>query len=1307
MGKKKAADKAQRRPETSGAGIRRVCPLCNQTYKPEILVCPNDGTGLLEIPDAPLLTGTHLEGRYDIGGVVGTGGMGVVYRAHQRSMERDVAIKVLHPQYAHDPKAVKRFFREAQASSRLIHPHVVTVYDFGRSPDDHVYMVMELLEGWTLGDLIHHRAPLSPSTAVVVAVQICAALEAAHGRRIVHRDLKPDNVQLVARDGSVLAKVLDFGIARVMRDPDAQLGMQLSTVDIAGTPAYMSPEQIMGKDPDPRTDLYSLGVILYEMLTGKRPFMDENSVTLCMKQLNEDPPPFRTHVDASSIPDDVGRIVFELLAKDAASRPSDATAVQQRLLACGVCDGDLATQWTSTVPGLGSLGSLPTRPDLGCLMPLPTHQGTGAASLGDIIEAVRSAAPSRDKPSENGVCEACAAEIEEDVLTCPRCAAPIRTLRGQLASALDTGLPDRPDPPCPAAAAAALLGADAESLEESAILMWLRGRRAEGWDVYRRHAVAVVRVPDTLGISPRGCARLLLARLDALRGTLGPDGATLRMGLAESMGDEALDLEDLVRRLAASGSQGDLVMPAALATGMGLRNSTVTSIFLPSGKAVSCAAVTGGHGDANEPGPPPLIGRGRESRRLEKLWEKARRGGPLLAIVTSGRGGGRTALLQSFVRGRAHLVLRVAPGAHAWPGHTAARLVLACLGLSDDAPLAALRARLDPLPGHLRTRLRLLLLDEASEDVTAGAGLVQALMEVLTWRAGDGPFVLVIDDAHLMDAASLQLLQELRIAASGRPWLLLVGIASGDSQQALTGWNEDHRMELRPLGLRAATELLKREGIESNQRPRLIGTSAGNPLALRLLALDPGRRPLPRAESVVTTILPEVLRADRPANAETAWMEAVFGAPERPDDLSVRAARLYLEVGLPAKLSRWLETRVREGSGLRSRLAPGLRPEPRHAKLRAARSERLGLWRLAAAEAATAAAHGTDVNGTLRLQSALWLATAGEVEEALERFEEAVSAASDAVDPNALVRFASVLLDAGENRRAEDILARVRSMMGKLGSARALGEVWALLARCAVRRNDLAGAMSFVGRGREAQALIADMDARASRLLEALLQEVRAEVALAERDLAAARTNLRQARDTFRDLGQPTDAIRCLVDLGRAELDDGDAGLAADTFRAAIGLAATAGLMGEMRRARIGLGESHVCVGNVDEGATILRRVLRESRRGRGDMRSLTAAATGMARAMVARELPQDALRYGKLALESATSDAARARAHLLVAEAHIAAGEHRKAIRALQEATRAAASTGQGHLHAQAEDRLIELELVHGMSAPTEAARI
>ena len=1280
-----------REEEAKTPGRRRVCPSCNETYSCEALVCPEDGAGLLEVPDAPLLTGTCLESRYDIGGVVGTGGMGVVYRAHQRAMEREVAVKVLHPEYCHNPRAVKRFFREAQAASRLVHPHVVSVYDFGRSSDGHLYMVMELLEGWTLGDLIHHRAPLSPGTAVVIATQICEALQAAHDHRIVHRDLKPDNVQLVAREGSVLAKVLDFGIARVMKDPEADLGLNLSTVDIAGTPAYMSPEQIMGKDPDPRTDLYSLGVILYEMLTGKRPFVDDNSVTLCMKQLNDEPPDLEEHIGPGVIPEDVKQIVASLLAKEAGDRPASAGDVARALLRTRVCDRELATQWTEQ--GLGGDGEvLPTRPDIGAIMMLPTQHGfdacvaglgarRGLAAESNPIERAHPGAPS---------CDSCGEPLGSELQKCERCG----ERRGLGADDL-LALPERETDDAPrgvAVAVGVLLAGSEADMEDPRVAGWLRERRAEGWEVQRRHSAVVVRIPSTLRIQRRNATRLMLCRLEAMRTIVQETQLPIRMGLAEPGGQSEPDLRDMVKRLAASGSHGDVVVPSELATDLGLRRRTITSIFLPSGRAVPCAAVS--ERSPTDTSKPHARGREREVRQMERLWEKASRSGPVLARVSGPRGVGLTTLLQTFANGRAHHYLRVAPRAHAWPGHTVARIALACLGLPETSDHSVIEARLEPLPGSLRERLRLLLLDSSSGDESNEAGLIQALVDIVSWRAGDQPFVLVVDDAHLLDAASAHLLAELRGAVTGRPWLLILGEHSsgGASTRGLHG--EDHFIELRPLGLRASTQVLERLEVPAAKRPGLLALAQGNPLALELLSCFEISGMKLRPGQIIPALLPELLRQLDAADAEAAWLDAFYGEVEQPSRLGTRAARLYLEVGLPAELERWLAHRVRAAEGLRSNLDRSFRENAEASKWRAHRLERLGLWRLAVVEAERAIEACVQGRGMLELDMSLWEARAAEYDAAVDRLTKVLASRPEGIKADSLVSFANVLLEAGETLRAEDVLEQARRMLADASGTVAFGEVWALLARCAVRRNDLRTAMSQIGRGREAQALIETVDGRAARYLNALLQEVRAEVALAERDLGGARANLRQARDAFRDLGRPRDALRCLIDLGRTELDDQETRLACDTLRAAVKIAGSSGYVVEHRRAQVCLGEALVASGEVDDGAAILRRVLRESRRGRRDARALHAAACAMSIAMVARDLPQDAVRYAELGLSSATHAAARARACLVLADAHVADGQSRLALKALKDAIDDAAATGQGAILQLAEDRVAQLDL-------------
>jgi hypothetical protein len=684
---------------------RAVCPLCNATFSGETLVCPHDGTGLLEIPDAPLLTGSVLDDRYDIGGVVGAGGMGIVYRAHQRAMERDVAVKVLHPHYAHDPRAVKRFFREAQASSRLIHPHVVTVYDFGRSREGHLYMVMELLEGWTLGDLIYHRAPLTAPTAVRLAVQICEALDAAHQRRVVHRDLKPDNVQLISRDGQVFAKVLDFGIARVMRDPDADLGVHLSTVDIAGTPAYMSPEQIMGRDPDPRSDLYALGVMLYEMLTGERPFDDENSVTLCMRQLNERPVGMASHVGEGVVPPDVEAVVQSLLEKDVDSRPADAKTVRDRLLATEAGRASVSVKSLAERSVSRRVSGLPTRPDAGAMMALPTMDvaddaraaatATAAAKLGGVIDAVRSSAP-ESLAASSAPCPVCKTPDVAAEAACRRCghvrraATDERTLQERADRAR---VPAGP----PAAMASLLVGREADFKNE-ALFAWLESCFHEGWHVQIRDAAATVRVPRKAGLGLVEAVRQLFESLKIIRAAALRANLALRIGLLAGTDEDERNLIDLASRLAAAAPYGDIAVPTALARELQLRGRPITSVFLPSGKALGCCAIADLEGQSERLVPLEFAGHNRSLRRLGQLADDARHDGAIRTLVVGDRGAGRTSLLRAFASGRNQLYLRVSAAAHAWPGFTAARVARACLGIRDDADAPVVRGRINALP---------------------------------------------------------------------------------------------------------------------------------------------------------------------------------------------------------------------------------------------------------------------------------------------------------------------------------------------------------------------------------------------------------------------------------------------------------------------------------------------------------------------------------------------------------------------------------------------------------------------------------
>ncbi len=247
--------------------------------------------------------------------------MGVVYRAEHPQLNRSVAIKVLHPGVDRNPEVVHRFFNEAKAATEIRNEHIVEVLDFGELPDGAPYLVMEWLEGQSLGDVLRAQPSLSVARTAAVVHGIAQALRAAHAKGVIHRDLKPDNVFLVKRNGEAdFIKVLDFGIAKLMRATDSNR-YQTQTGAIIGTPAYMSPEQCRGiKSIDTRTDLYSLGVMAYQMLTGRLPFAADALGELLFKHLSE-----RPQAPASLRPDvpaAFSAIVVQALEKEPDQRPT-------------------------------------------------------------------------------------------------------------------------------------------------------------------------------------------------------------------------------------------------------------------------------------------------------------------------------------------------------------------------------------------------------------------------------------------------------------------------------------------------------------------------------------------------------------------------------------------------------------------------------------------------------------------------------------------------------------------------------------------------------------------------------------------------------------------------------------------------------------------------------------------------------------------------------------------------------------------------------------------------------------------------
>jgi serine/threonine protein kinase len=314
------------------------CPTCGQDFADEVRVCPEDGALLHADPTVAIpgpadpMIGRTLDEKYRLDERLGTGGMGTVYRATHLLIDRPVAIKLLNPRYVGDEEAQVRFRREARAAGRIQHTNAVTVTDFGRTTDGFVYIVMELLEGRTLRDVLAHDAPLDTARAVSMMLQTAAAVGAAHDAGVIHRDLKPANIFVVQRkDAPPYIKVLDFGIAKLAADAldDDDTNTLTQVGAMIGTPRYMSPEQCDGAKLTPASDVYSLGIILYEMLTGTTPFNGTSPLAIAVKHSSSPPRSPREFV--ATIPAAIEEIVLHALEKKPENRPPDANAFRSEL----------------------------------------------------------------------------------------------------------------------------------------------------------------------------------------------------------------------------------------------------------------------------------------------------------------------------------------------------------------------------------------------------------------------------------------------------------------------------------------------------------------------------------------------------------------------------------------------------------------------------------------------------------------------------------------------------------------------------------------------------------------------------------------------------------------------------------------------------------------------------------------------------------------------------------------------------------------------------------------------------------------
>ncbi|MFK7987699.1 MAG: serine/threonine-protein kinase [Sandaracinaceae bacterium] len=281
-------------------------------------------------PASLTLSGKTIAGRYKVISLLGQGGSGRVYLAQQIGLDRRVAIKVIRKDRKEDPVTAARFMREAKAAGRIQSPHVVTLFDFGRDGEED-YIAMELLEGQSLAERLKGNEPISTHEALSIASSIAKGLKAAHEAGVLHRDLKPGNVFLCA-DGTV--KVLDFGIAKLLDDESPEWGEPLTQVNrIIGTPVYMSPEAATRRPLGPQTDLYGLGLILFEMVVGEPPFRTGNAMNTLKAQVTDPAPRLGVAAPWISVPASLEDLVDALLQKDPEARPRDAAEVLERLAA--------------------------------------------------------------------------------------------------------------------------------------------------------------------------------------------------------------------------------------------------------------------------------------------------------------------------------------------------------------------------------------------------------------------------------------------------------------------------------------------------------------------------------------------------------------------------------------------------------------------------------------------------------------------------------------------------------------------------------------------------------------------------------------------------------------------------------------------------------------------------------------------------------------------------------------------------------------------------------------------------------------
>ncbi len=382
---------------SGGAEKEKICWQCGRTFQTNLDVCPDDGARLIEMGvedrEDPLV-GTVFDGRFRIYKKLGEGGMGSVYSARRLDFETEVALKLLKSDFARDEGIRKRFMYEARVISNLKHPHAVRLHDFGQTADGHVYMVMELLHGESLADRLAYRF-VTYREVFEIMPPICGVLGEAHTRDVIHRDLKPENIFLLKVEGNrEFPKLLDFGIAKHNR---AETMTQSGT--LWGTPAYMSPEQARGDKVGAPADIYAVGIMVYELISGNLPFHASTQMGFAVKHLNEPARPLSSIPGLESVPDELDHFVLAMLSKRAEDRPSSMEEVASTLeRICEECFDDelLDSVPAEEVDPIGLQRWIEEAPDISQTFPAADSREVDAYGAtresqvdGEVIEASR------------------------------------------------------------------------------------------------------------------------------------------------------------------------------------------------------------------------------------------------------------------------------------------------------------------------------------------------------------------------------------------------------------------------------------------------------------------------------------------------------------------------------------------------------------------------------------------------------------------------------------------------------------------------------------------------------------------------------------------------------------------------------------------------------------------------------------------------------------------------------------------------------------------------------------------------------